>query len=235
MNAPFIGPLTQDESKAMRFYYVIYSIDITREAEYLVDHMDPNAIGRTDGRVGAVSLDGLWRQTEGDEQYEFDYLADEMAGSDHPCPRCNGERTTDEHFTAPDGFVGVGIVDVASYRSMDGERYITEERPCPGCGGTGGSAWSYRNGYHRKWVGELNHDQYLALANDRGWDLDDDDRPERFNDTMGSITEYGHLPAIAVEDDEGWSYGGEVIMAQFYVTMGELPLGYSEPLHESKA
>lgn len=245
--APFIGPLTQEDSKALRIYYVIYSYSLTRDGERLVNQMDPNSIGRnansTPGYDYGPSLDGRWHQTEGDEQYDYDYLADELEGSGRPCQTCNGEACTEEEFTAPEGFVGVGIVGTfgnawllsedRSHVSRD-HIFVRELRPCEGCGGSGDLASAFRNGYHRKWVAELTHAEYLRLANDRGWDLDDDDRPTRFNDTMGSLTEYGHLPAIAIEDDEGWTYGGEIISAQFYVTMGELPMGATMPINESE-
>jgi hypothetical protein len=237
MSAPtFIGPLTQDESKSLRIYYVIYSIDLTRDGEHLVNQMDPNAIGANEATAYdyGPSLKGRWHETEGDEQYDYNYLADEMSGR-RDCPMCGGERTTIERFDAPEGFVGVGIIDRQPPYFASDSWHISEERPCETCGGSGDESSRYRNGWYRKWVAELTHPEYLRLADDRGWDLDDDDRPTRFNDTMGSLTEHGHLPAIAVDDDEGWTYGGEVIYAQFYVTMGELPLGYSEPLRESEA
>lgn len=242
--ARFIGPLTQDESKSLRIYYVIYSIDLTRDAEHMLGRgwLDPNGIPRHTGET--LSLDGLWRQTEGDEQYEYDYLADELEGSGRPCRTCNGVGATEEEFTAPEDFVGVGIVGTFGNAWLHSEDrshvsrdhiFVRELRPCETCGGSGDLAAVFRNGWHRKWVAELTHDEYLMLAKDRCWELDDDDRPKEYTDTMGSITEHGHLPAIAIEDDEGWSYNGEIIMAQFYLTMGELPLGYSEPLHESEA
>lgn len=226
----FVGPPTREESKAMRIYYVIYSVDLMRNEDSLAGQMDPNRIGATDGRAGAVSLEGRWVETEGDEQYDFGYLAEEL-GTRHACRLCNGEGCHEHNFMAPDGWVGVGVTNVST--SYHGERYVTELRPCERCGGSGHEGSAYSEGIHRKWVvDDLNHEEFLALANDRGWDLDDDDRPTRYEDTMGSITEYGHLPAVAIDDQEGWSYGGEVIYAQFYVTIGELPMGVSERIKE---
>lgn len=80
------------------------------------------------------------------------------------------------------------------------------------------------NGMHRKWVGELTREQWRAFAEGYCIDLDEDDLPTDFMDTMGSITEYGHIPAVAVDNTEGWgcSYWGyeAVIDSQFYLSFG---------------
>src|SRR4051812_4653024 len=83
----FHGPLTRDDERAMRFYYVIYSIDVTNDGRYLLNHMDPNIIGNE--RSAPEDLRGCWDQTEGDEQYDFDYLADEI--DERECRTCGGD------------------------------------------------------------------------------------------------------------------------------------------------
>jgi hypothetical protein len=218
---PIHGPLTREDERTHRIYYIIYSIDVRRDAEHVVGWMDPNGIPR--GGEGP-SLKGLWQQTEGDEQWDYDYLADEMAGS--MCTCCGGTGEGEELHVATveedERFYGVGVTT----SNWAGARtYVYESRPCRFCGGTGDGGAAYRNGFHRKWVAELNHAQFLTLANDRGMDLDDDERPIRFENTAGSITEYGWLGAYCVHDHEGWTYGGEIIDAQFYITEGCLPLG----------
>lgn len=155
---------------SMRIYYIIYSADVPPESREMIEELDPNRIERhtAEPRMHA----GLWTRTEGDEQYDFDYLGEE-----------------------------------------------------------------YEGGAHGKWVAELNHEEFLALARDRCWDLDDDDRPTHIEQTMGSITEHGHLDAYAVHDYEGWqsSYWGSnpVIDAQFYVSEGLIPEGATCELKEA--
>lgn len=218
---PIHGPLTREQERSHRIYYIIYSVDVRRDAEHIVGWLDPNDIPR--GGAGP-SLKGLWAQTEGDEQWEYDYLADEMAG--HPCACCGGDGEGDvEHVATIEEdelFYGVGT-STTGYAGL--RTYVYESRPCRFCGGTGDRGAAYRNGFHRKWVAELNHAQFLTLANDRNWELDEDERPTDTIATLGSITEYGPLDAYAVDDEEGWCYGGEIVYAQFYISEGCLPLG----------
>lgn len=82
----------------------------------------------------------------------------------------------------------------------------------------------YENGYHRKWAGLLSLEDWLKFADAYGIDLDDDGVPERYEETMGSITDLGHLPAISVDDSEGWNSGyedGGVIDSNIYISIGE--------------
>jgi hypothetical protein len=60
-------------------------------------------------------------------------------------------------------------------------------------------------GRHRKWVAELTPDDWHATADALMIDLDPNGLPEKYDDTLGSITEYGHIPAVAVDNTEGWS------------------------------
>ena len=80
------------------------------------------------------------------------------------------------------------------------------------------------NGMHRKWVGELTREQWKVFAKAYCIDLDDNDIPEDYEDTMGSLTEYGIIPAIAVDNTDGWGcayYGSQpVIDSQMYLSFG---------------
>jgi hypothetical protein len=79
----------------------------------------------------------------------------------------------------------------------------------------------YWDGMHRKWAGELSWERWLEFAKAYLIDLDDDGMPEHYSDTMGTITELGHIPAVSVDDTEGWGYG-EVIDSNVYVSISEL-------------
>ena len=73
------------------------------------------------------------------------------------------------------------------------------------------------DGRHRKWAGELSPDEWQGFASRYMIDLDDDGLPERYEETMGSITEYGHLPALSVNNTEGWD-PTDVIDSSIYVS-----------------
>lgn len=98
----------------------------------------------------------------------------------------------------------------------------------------------HKDGKHRKWVAELTEEEF-----DR-W-LDDECYGDRFEarksgeHTMGMITELGHLPAYALNDDPmAWNIGGvtQVILRQAYVgeyalaTEKEIPADAREALAE---
>lgn len=77
-------------------------------------------------------------------------------------------------------------------------------------------------GRHRKWVAELTCAEWLLFADRYIIDVDERGLPVDYEDTLGSLTEYGCLPAIAVDNSEGWghpAYGnGYVIDSQFYLS-----------------
>lgn len=129
-------------------HYAIYSVDCYSDtSDEQIDRMKPKA--------------GEWTLTEGDEQYEYDYLADEI-GSRDPL-----------------------------------------------------SAERFRNGKHRKWVALLSDDERTALTEEMFIE-DEEGEP-----TLGMITEYGHLPAVAHHfDGMDWNLGGvtHVIDALLYIT-----------------
>lgn len=76
-------------------------------------------------------------------------------------------------------------------------------------------------GQHRKWVGELTRCEWLIFADSYYIDLDGAGYPVWYEETMGSLTEHGHLEAVNVDNREGWddAYGGEtVISSGMYVS-----------------
>ena len=78
-------------------------------------------------------------------------------------------------------------------------------------------------GQHRKWVAELTGEEWLAFAGAYLIGLDEDGMPEEYGETLGSLTaEYGLLPAVCVENGEGWDdySGSQVIYSTFYVSLG---------------
>lgn len=82
-------------------------------------------------------------------------------------------------------------------------------------------------GHHRKWVGELTRAEWLIFADRYIIELDSRGFPVDYEDTMGSLTEYGHLDAVAVDNSQGWeSPGGpRWTESKFYISFG----GPAEP------
>ena len=188
-------------------FYVIHSADTTRDGEDTLEHMQSraNPFMATDGSAefGLVL-------TEGDEQYDYDYLADEMG--DYECYACGGDGGSSPWDSRPDYW--------RYSMEMGGMGPITA---CEVCGGTGREESTYRNGHHRKWAGILPGSRYEEFAEAFMIDLGDDGLPTSFCETMGSLTEYGALPAISIDDTEGWGSGwtgpnGGVIDSNIYIS-----------------
>lgn len=127
--------------------YVIFTADLYADA--------------TDAEADAMRpKSGEWQLTEGDEQYPYDYMADEGAGD------------------------------------------------------------RWRDGKHRKWVAELSAEEFEKFLDDE-FGLTVEEARERGENTLGSITEFGHLPAYALNTDGmDWNIGGvtRVIETRAYVT-----------------
>jgi hypothetical protein len=77
-------------------------------------------------------------------------------------------------------------------------------------------------GRHRKWVGLLTRGEWLIFADRYLIELDDRGFPVDYTDTLGAITEYGHLDAVSVDNSEGWQsgYGPWWVSSGFYVSFG---------------
>lgn len=77
-------------------------------------------------------------------------------------------------------------------------------------------------GRHRKWVAELTLEQWQAVASALCIELEDDGyTPRDYEETLGSITEHGHLDAVCVDNTEGWT-PTRVIDSSLYVSFGTL-------------
>jgi hypothetical protein len=73
-------------------------------------------------------------------------------------------------------------------------------------------------GHHRTWVAELTREQWQEFADAFAVELDEDLVPERYENTLGSITpEHGLIPAISVDNTDGWD-PSVVISSTFYVS-----------------
>lgn len=137
-----------------QLHYVILSVDTTPDANDDHAALQPPTVG-------------TWEQTEGDEQYEFDYLGEE-----------------------------------------------------------------YENGKHRKWTAALTEEEFDAWLEAECY-ADREDARDQAEPTAGMITEYGWLPAYALNDEPGaWNLGGwdPVISRQAYV--GEYALASDEEISE---
>lgn len=76
-------------------------------------------------------------------------------------------------------------------------------------------------GQHRKWVAELSRAEWLIFADAYLIELDDAGYPVEYEETMGAMTEHGHLEAVSVRNREGWdNYHGQVIDSDMYVSFG---------------
>ena len=164
-------------SESWTHVYVIYSADTVAEYPF-IETMSPE---KHLAPYDAQSIADAFTLTEGDDQYDYGYLA-----AEHRPPR----------------------VEFLPYVDRDDE-----------------TEYGYSHlGMHRKWVGELTRDQWKIFANAYCIDLDSDDLPTDYAETMGSLTEYGVIPAIAVDNTEGWGcslYGSSpVIESQMYLSFG---------------
>lgn len=167
--------------------YVIYSADVVTDYPSFIEDMSPARhvpAGRQASEALAAIV-GAFTQTEGDEQYDFGYLANEGAS-----PR---------------------------YRAYaDRDCQCEDECTCP------------EAGMHRKWAGILTRAQWEVFADAYCIDLDESTGlPAEYELTMGSITEYGHLEAISVDNSEGWNdaTGSTVIDSQMYLSFAKVPAG----------
>jgi hypothetical protein len=177
--------------------YVIYDADVLSCTARLIEEMSP-AEHMTAGVSDPVRLAerqaiaARFTQTEGDEQYDYAYLGKE---SSPPQVR----------------FFPYGAIDADGTMPGDNETDPDDEYCEPETG----------EGQHRKWVAELTREEWLIFAGMYLIDLDEAGYPADYEETMGAITEYGHLEAVSVDNREGWHGGphdGEVIDSGFYIS-----------------
>ncbi len=188
-------------------FYIIHSADTTRDGEDTLEHMARRVAPFL--APDAESEFGL-ELTEGDEQYEYAYLGEGRDGE--WCSMCGGDGGSSP-WESQTGYWRYSV-------EMGGIGPITA---CEMCGGTGLEESSYQHGHHRKWAGLLPGDRYEEFMEAYLIDLDDDGLPTNYCETMGSMTGYGILPAISVDDAEGWGSAwtgpnGGVIDSNIYIS-----------------
>lgn len=207
------------ESFAFTHVHVIYDADVVSERESFITCMSPAShilAGwgenyRPDDRAIAATIAPEFTETEDDDNYDFGYLADECGNQRFAavadisdvtrCSTCGDDTGYDW-----DAQMLVHSGDNAEQRDLDHD------------------ATAANNGRHRKWVALLTREQWRIFADAYCIDVSDNLIPERYEETMGAITGYGHLDAISVDNSEGWETydGDEVISSGFYLSFGML-------------
>jgi hypothetical protein len=215
--------------------YIIYSADVFAASESTLRFMDPT---RDNGGTGTAFPEFYVTEEDDGEDgdSEWAYLADESGKKPCFCEDSKGivwKQMHGDYVSLGEGKGGTFNVTLEPgnlYRTVDhGHLYWEQAERCLHCGGTGDYSNRYRTMLHRKWCGELTWERWLEFASRYCIDLDDDGMPEHYNDTMGSLTEYGHIPAIHVDNSEGWNSGyddGGVFDSNFYISMADY---YVEP------
>jgi hypothetical protein len=218
--------------------YIIFSADFYRRGVNTMNFMDPTHHKGVaeDSRYHAPFPSFVCTEEDDDGNETADCLIEDYDKT--PCTVCEDSRGIKwvqmhgEYVSRGDGMGGTFNVTLEPgnlYRVEDhGHDYWFEAEPCDHCGGTRLEKEQYR-GPHRKWVGELTWDEWLRFAERYCIDLDDDGMPEHYDHTLGSLTEFGHIPAIRVDNTEGWNSGmddGGVLDSSFYISMFDY---YVEP------
>jgi len=227
--------------------YVIYSMDATC-SDQRIDNMGPLNESRYWPESSPI---GEWVQTEDNSEYSYDYLGREFETGNsvyRNAEDAEAHTVPEEVLDLPIGYGFEFSLDEADYYMKIGPSPYMHEEWLKVTGeqdwNESGSAevWEVEveevetedvperpMGRHRKWVALLTFDQWQAFANNYCIDLHDNGMPKQYVDTMGSITEYGHLPAICVENTEGWgdNFGDPVIDSNFYCSFFTVPREYS--------
>lgn len=181
--------------------YIIYWADVVSRHPSNITGMAPAShvpasIGGAEPEA-AKRIAEAFTETEDDDEYGFGYLGD----------GCNEPRYYPFGYTDREGF----------------------EQPPEDVRGVWGfvaASQPVGMGMHRKWVGELSREDWFVFARAYNIEVDDDGMPTEYEDTMGSITEHGHIPAVSIDNSEGWDYPGfgygnveEVIDSRMYVSI----------------
>jgi hypothetical protein len=214
--------------------YIIYSADVISESTSDIEGMSPlrHLAHIEDGATIAAKF----TETEGDDQYDFGYLGSECGDARYfPYGYADAEALTetDEPSDCPDcGGSGIrGESEAVAVAERDGISIEQARGYCGTCEASGelppfGEGIARGLGQHRKWCGELTLEEWRTFARAYCIDLDDDEiMPQRFEETMGSLTEHGHIPAVCVDNREGWEHGSfgygpviGVLDSQMYVS-----------------
>ena len=233
--------------------YIIYSMDAICE-DKRIDNMGPLNEHRYWPQDDRANI-GEWTLTEDNSEYQFGYLYSENPGNsmsvylsaeDASSPAVPYEVLTDDEMPVGFGFE-FSINGADYYMKMDDAPFFEETWRKV----TGSQDWNAEGteevwevkvedvtfqdiperpmGRHRKWVGMLTFEQWEAFARNYCIDLHENGMPEHYEETMGSLTEFGHLPAICIDNTEGWgdNFGDPVIDSSFYCSFFTIPRDYS--------
>ena len=218
--------------------YIIYSMDATCTDEW-IDNAGPLNPHRYWKRRMPIPE---WIETEGNEQYDFGYLGKPSETGDTKYMSAEDaeyQNVPDEALDLPIGYGFEFSIDGADYYMKIGTApyyeetwlRVTGEQVWKADGFIDREEWEVEvevldevdaparpEGRHRKWVAMLNFEQWLDFADNYCIELHPNGMPIEYNDTMGSLTEFGLLPAIAISNTEGWDsfMGDPVIMSDFY-------------------
>lgn len=201
---------------AQRFsrVYVIYSADVISEHTSDITRMSPEShmpAGFKDGslrkRVREI-VASRFTQTEDDDQYDYGYLGKESRPPD--------VRYFPYGYTDPEGIDEPA--ECTECFGMGTAQDAYGSHPCRECDGRGTAEAG--QGQHRKWTADLSRAEWLIFADAYLIDLDENGYPREYEETMGAITEYGHLEAISYDNREGWNsgYGDPVLDSRFYIS-----------------
>ena len=192
-----MGTSLDGETRQFTRVYVIYDVDITG-SEHDIERMSP-----------AVHMPAGYGDDPGNEQYGL--------------PMRRRMEAVAAKFTQTESDAEYGydyLADGDGTRNRDGnpdrDRFLCAVDRPDGYEGDG------YQGRHRKWTAELTRQEWELFAHAYIIDLNERGFPVDYEDTLGAITEYGHLDAVAVDNSEGWncsSFDG-VIASQFYVSFG---------------
>lgn len=183
--------------------YVIFWADVVSRHTSNITGMAPakHVPASIGGRhpEAAERIAQAFTETEDDEEYDFGYLGDE----------CGDPRYYPFGYTDREGFnEPPSIEDVR------------------GVWGVVAASQPVGMGMHRKWVGELSAEDWRVFCDAYNVELDREGFPTEYEDTMGSLTEYGHIPAVSIDMSEGWDYPGfgygsveSVIDSRMYVSI----------------
>lgn len=191
---------------------------------------------------------GHWIETEDDDNYDYGYLADECGRSSYAAA-ADAETPHFGDEVYEDIKMGYGFefhYDGADYYMKIGSAPYFEEswaKVTDNSGYDGMGAWvegfkieyidfedvpDKPQGRHRKWCGELSWNEWLRFASEFIIDLDERGYPTHYEQTMGSLTMHGLMPAVAIDNSEGWEMmgGPDVITSHFWTTFERYqPLG----------
>lgn len=206
--------MTADSVPAFAGVYIIYSADVISPRTSDITGMAPArhvpaSIGGAEPEA-AERIAAAFTETEDDDEYEFGYLGKESGDVRYfPYGFSDSEGWERPYLVRVKCLDGDGdeLLPVsAPTEEVAMEHYADEGREV--IDAMLNEDEPVGMGQHRKWVGELSIEDWRVFARAYNIDLLDNDLPEDYSETKGSLTEHGHLPAISVDNSEGWDYPG---------------------------